>query len=375
VVDAPLGAFLRFRPRCRSHSNAAPALHARLHLSGASCLHGRRQRRSRLLESHKLFDAVVPAEKICATLFLLLQFAPETSAMFAAWAFSFGVEFVKRQSHAQLFPNPITSRKNSHLCLEENVLTYPTQGCVDGLRGDHILLAPALHDFVRGIRADRSRAPVRFGKSVSTLIRCLDALFSSLSARSFFVENKIAMPLRSRNLYAFLLFLPRSCLRAFGSAERARIACFSDSRFSPPHAAAEHQLETRFNRNPSPEKAREWHRTFTAEPHPAASDRNNQLADFVAGRMAQARMEDVTLRRYDVLHSRPRSISLEMTEPVRFTASLHEEAYDADPDTKNPPSPAPTLGIPLQATSQPKSSTRTAAIPKITISFGKMASA
>jgi len=28
--------------------------------------------------------------------------------------------------------------------------------------------------------------------------------------------------------------------------------------------------------------------------------------------------------------------SLEMTEPVRFTASLHEEAYDADPDTKNP---------------------------------------
>jgi len=26
--------------------------------------------------------------------------------------------------------------------LEKNVLTYPTQGCVDGERGDHILLAP-----------------------------------------------------------------------------------------------------------------------------------------------------------------------------------------------------------------------------------------
>jgi len=26
--------------------------------------------------------------------------------------------------------------------LEQNVLTYPTQGCVDGLRGDHVLLAP-----------------------------------------------------------------------------------------------------------------------------------------------------------------------------------------------------------------------------------------
>ena len=26
--------------------------------------------------------------------------------------------------------------------LQKNVLAYPTQGCVDGSRGDHILLAP-----------------------------------------------------------------------------------------------------------------------------------------------------------------------------------------------------------------------------------------
>jgi len=26
--------------------------------------------------------------------------------------------------------------------LDQNVLTYPTQGCVDGINGDHILLAP-----------------------------------------------------------------------------------------------------------------------------------------------------------------------------------------------------------------------------------------
>jgi len=26
--------------------------------------------------------------------------------------------------------------------MEEGVLTYPTQGCVDGASGDHILLAP-----------------------------------------------------------------------------------------------------------------------------------------------------------------------------------------------------------------------------------------
>jgi N-acetylated-alpha-linked acidic dipeptidase len=106
--------------------------------------------------------------------------------------------------------------------------------------------------------------------------------------------------------------------------------------FALPHAAAEHDLESTFQSIPSPEKAREWHRTFTAEPHPAASERNNQLADFVADQWRKQGWEDVALRRYDVLHSRPRSISLEMTAPVQFTASLREDAYDVDPDTKNP---------------------------------------
>jgi N-acetylated-alpha-linked acidic dipeptidase len=106
--------------------------------------------------------------------------------------------------------------------------------------------------------------------------------------------------------------------------------------FLPTRAAAEHQLETTFQSIPTPENAREWHRTFTAEPHPAASDRNNQLADFVAEAWHKQGWEDVTLRRYDVLHSRPRSVSLEMIAPMQFTASLREDAYDVDPDTKNP---------------------------------------
>src|SRR5207245_7248215 len=106
--------------------------------------------------------------------------------------------------------------------------------------------------------------------------------------------------------------------------------------FSAPHAAAEHQLETAFQAIPSADKAREWHRTFTAEPHPAASERNNQLAGFVAAEWRKQGWEDVTLRRYDVWHSRPRSVSLEMTAPVRYTASLREDPVDMDADTKNP---------------------------------------
>lgn len=105
--------------------------------------------------------------------------------------------------------------------------------------------------------------------------------------------------------------------------------------FTGAHATAEHQLETDFQAIPSPEKAREWHKTFTAEPHPAASERNNQLAEFIADAWRKEGWEDVVPRRYDVLHSRPRSVSLEMTAPAHYTASLREDPYDLDADTKN----------------------------------------
>ena len=145
------------------------------------------------------------------------------------------------------------------------------------------------------------------------------------------------MPLRSRrNLYACFCYFLVFTFSLFAQQKQSEPLATPILGFSPPHAAAEHQLESMFQSIPSLEQAREWHRTFTAEPHPAASDRNNQLADFVADEWRKQGWEDVTLRRYDVLQSRPRSISLEMTGPVHFTASLHEDAYDADPDTKVP---------------------------------------
>ena len=106
--------------------------------------------------------------------------------------------------------------------------------------------------------------------------------------------------------------------------------------FTAAHVVAEHRVEMEFQAIPSPQKAREWHRTFTAEPHPAASERNNQLAEIIADEWRKQGWEDVTLRRYDVLHSRPRSVSLEMTAPERYTASLREDPVDADLGTKNP---------------------------------------
>ncbi len=54
-----------------------------------------------------------------------------------------GVEFVKDKSTRSPFPKEENiAEKIRQAALQKNVLTYPTQGCVDGLRGDHILLAP-----------------------------------------------------------------------------------------------------------------------------------------------------------------------------------------------------------------------------------------
>jgi N-acetylated-alpha-linked acidic dipeptidase len=101
-------------------------------------------------------------------------------------------------------------------------------------------------------------------------------------------------------------------------------------------AAGQRKLEAQFAAIPSNEEARKHHRYFTAEPHPAGSERNNQLARHIAEVWKQQGLEDVVIHRYDVLSSYPREVTLEVVAPVPYKASLREDAYDVDPDTKNP---------------------------------------
>jgi adenosylmethionine-8-amino-7-oxononanoate aminotransferase len=94
------------------------------------------------LESHRLFDHVVPAgENLREALSSLLSH-PHVGDV-RGLGLLLGVEFVKDKATREPFPKSDNiAEKIRQACLEESVLTYPTQGCVDGLRGDHILLAP-----------------------------------------------------------------------------------------------------------------------------------------------------------------------------------------------------------------------------------------
>ena len=94
------------------------------------------------LESHQLFDRVVPAGKNLRDALSSLQSLPNVGDV-RGLGLLFGVEFVKDKATREPFAKQQNiAEKIRQACLEESVLTYPTQGCLDGLRGDHILLAP-----------------------------------------------------------------------------------------------------------------------------------------------------------------------------------------------------------------------------------------
>jgi adenosylmethionine-8-amino-7-oxononanoate aminotransferase len=94
------------------------------------------------LESHKLFDRVTPAEKKLRDTLSPLRAHPNVGDI-RGLGLLIGVEFVKDKTTREPFPKEQNiAEQIRQACLKENVLTYPTQGCVDGLRGDHVLLAP-----------------------------------------------------------------------------------------------------------------------------------------------------------------------------------------------------------------------------------------
>jgi adenosylmethionine-8-amino-7-oxononanoate aminotransferase len=94
------------------------------------------------LERHNLFEHVLLAAQNLREALSPLQLHPHVGDI-RGRGLLLGVEFVKDKATRAPFPKSDNiAEKVRQACLDENVLTYPTQGCVDGLRGDHILLAP-----------------------------------------------------------------------------------------------------------------------------------------------------------------------------------------------------------------------------------------
>lgn len=94
------------------------------------------------VESHGLFANVAPAgEGLSAALAPLAQH-PNVGEIRGLGLLR-GIEFVQDKAARRPFPKSQNiAEKIRQAALEKDVLTYPTQGCVDGMDGDHVLLAP-----------------------------------------------------------------------------------------------------------------------------------------------------------------------------------------------------------------------------------------
>jgi adenosylmethionine-8-amino-7-oxononanoate aminotransferase len=94
------------------------------------------------LESRKLFDCVAPAGESLRAALAPLAAHPSVGDV-RGLGLLLGVEFVKNKETREPFPKAENiAERIRQAALERNLLTYPTQGCVDGINGDHILLAP-----------------------------------------------------------------------------------------------------------------------------------------------------------------------------------------------------------------------------------------
>jgi adenosylmethionine-8-amino-7-oxononanoate aminotransferase len=94
------------------------------------------------LEAHKLFERVIPAGKTLRDALASLQTHRNVGDI-RGLGLLLGIEFVKDKTTREPFAKSENiAERIRQAGVAEGVLTYPTQGCVDGQRGDHILLAP-----------------------------------------------------------------------------------------------------------------------------------------------------------------------------------------------------------------------------------------
>jgi adenosylmethionine-8-amino-7-oxononanoate aminotransferase len=93
-------------------------------------------------ESQKLFERVTPLAQELRSRLAPLEAHPHVGEI-RGLGLLLGIEFVKNKSTREPFPREENiAEKIRQAALAESVLTYPSQGCVDGMRGDHVLLAP-----------------------------------------------------------------------------------------------------------------------------------------------------------------------------------------------------------------------------------------
>ena len=102
--------------------------------------------------------------------------------------------------------------------------------------------------------------------------------------------------------------------------------------FSASEAESERAREAKALAVPDAQKLRTYMERMSAEPHIAGSPQSKAVADYVAGLLREWGLE-VKIEEFEALLPYPKSHSLEMTGPVKFTAKLSEPKISEDRDS------------------------------------------
>jgi N-acetylated-alpha-linked acidic dipeptidase len=105
--------------------------------------------------------------------------------------------------------------------------------------------------------------------------------------------------------------------------------------FSSAGLVQERNSEAAFVKNLSLESISNLHRQITRRPHIAGSPASMAVADTIRKALDSAGLE-TEVHEFEVLLSTPKSINVELVEPIRESLSVREPANSLDPDSRNP---------------------------------------
>lgn len=106
--------------------------------------------------------------------------------------------------------------------------------------------------------------------------------------------------------------------------------------FTPASSRPQRELEQRFLALPSADRARDYHRYLTEEPHLAGSDRNRHLAEWMRDLWKEYGFDTVEIVEHEVLLPWPEEISLTMNGGTPWQARFTEDPIAGDPDSQKP---------------------------------------
>src|SRR5688572_21937087 len=116
--------------------------------------------------------------------------------------------------------------------------------------------------------------------------------------------------------------------------------------FTERSAASHLEIEKKFLALPDAEQIRQAHLYLADQPHMAGTPRDRETAEWTRDRFQQYGLEDVQITTHEVLLPWPEEVSVEITAPKAWRASMREEPV---PDDKYSQVSPALLGLPYHA--------------------------